>query len=334
MKKTVLVCLLGLVALMSAMAAGKKEAVSDDDYAIKVGVPVTGTLCSAPLFIAYEKGFYAEEGLTIEEIKIDWNQRAQLLTLGRIDATQNLAAAMIAPIANGLDVKIPLALHTGCIKALVPPDSPIKTPADLKGKRIGTESMNASATIIVQRYLAELGIGSTTNNLEVEWLIYPNSELALAMERGQIDAMTANDPIASIVEASGKGRAIIDTGKDAYLKDEYCCMLIASSTIAKEHPLALAKFTRAIQRAAYWVQEHPDETARLMGDAQYVAGDPVLNGKILASYNYRAVVSDARTAILRNARDMQRIGLIDADIDVEALTQGTFIALPGVPNKL
>jgi NitT/TauT family transport system substrate-binding protein len=334
MRQVVLAGLLIGVCLAAGSCKGKAKTVAEDDYAVKVGIPIAGTLCSAPFFIAHQNGFYEAEGLIFEDVKIDWNLRSQLLTSGQIDVTTHLVAAMIQPIANGLEVKIPLAIHTGCIKALVPPNSPIKTPADLKGKRIGTESMNASATIIVQRYLAELGIGTTTNNLEVEWLIYPNSELALAMERGQIDAMAANDPIASIVENQGRGRAIIDTGKDDYLKDEYCCMLIASTAIARDHPQSLAKFTRAIQKASLWVQENPAETARLMGEAQYVAGDPELNGRILATYNYRAVVSDAETAIEHNARDLQRIGLIDSSVDVQALTKNTFIALPGVPDRL
>jgi NitT/TauT family transport system substrate-binding protein len=257
-----------------------------------------------------------------------------LLTTGQIDVSRELIAAMIQPIANGLDVKIPLAVHTGCIKAIVRPESDIRTPADLTGKRIGTASMNSTPTIIVQRYLAELGIGTTANNLEVEWIIYPAPDLPMALERGQVDAIAINDPAASIVENDGKGRAIIDTGKDDYLKDEFCCMLVASAAVFKDYPEALAKFARVLQKAAYYVHENPAETARLMAEKQYVAGDPDLNGRVLATYNFHASVSEAETAIERNARDLQRIGLIDASVDVKELTKNTFVALPGVPDTL
>jgi NitT/TauT family transport system substrate-binding protein len=335
MKKRTKVIFAGLVIGCLLGACKEKAKTAEADYTIKVGIPASGSLCSAPFFIAREKGFYAAEGLKFEEVKVGGGQTdAQLLTSGQIDVENTLLGAIILPIANGLDVKIPLAVHTGCIKALVRPDSDIKTPSDLKGRKIGVASMNATPTIIVQRYLGELGIGTTPNNMEVEWLIYPSSELPLALEQGQVDAIAINEPAASIVESKGNGRVIIDTAKDDFIKDEYCCMLVASASVFKNHPETLAKFARALQKAAYYVQENPAETARLMAEAQYVAGDPDLNGRVLATYNFRAAVGEAQSAIERNARDLQRIGLIDASVDVDALTKNTFVALPGVPDKL
>jgi NitT/TauT family transport system substrate-binding protein len=315
-------------------ASAKKSAPAKGDYTLKIGVGVTAGLCSAPFFIAREKGFYKEEGLKYEEVKIDSGQGPQLLTTGQVDVTNNLLATLIQPIANGLDVRIPLGLHTGCIKVMVSPDSSIKTPADLKGKKIGTSSMNSSGTVITQRYLAELGIGVSTNHLEVEWLIYPSTELPLALERGQVDAITTEDPRAWIIENEGKGRVIINSATDDYLKNEFCCVLVASAAVLDKHPEVLAKFTRAIQKAARYVQENQEETARLMEEKRYVAGDPAVNAAILKTYNYRASVSEAETAIIRNARDLQRIGLVDKSVNVEALTRNTFVALPGVPDTL
>jgi hypothetical protein len=55
---------------------------------------------------------------------------------------------------------------------------------------------------------------------------------------------------------------------------------------------------------------------------------------ILKTYNYRASVSEAETAIGRNARDLQRIKLVSNDVNVDALIRNTFVALPGVPDTL
>jgi NitT/TauT family transport system substrate-binding protein len=334
MKKRISVFLLAALTLWAVTACKKQAAVAEEDYVLKIGYGITAGLCSAPFFIAQEKGYYEEEGLNYEVVKIDSGQAPQLLTTGQIDVVNNLLATLIQPIANGLDVKVTLGLHTGCIKVLVSPDSSIKTPADLRGKRIGTSSMNASGTVITQRYLAELGIGVTADNLEVEWLIYPSTELPLALERGQVDAIAINDPTAYIVESQGKGRVIINSATDDYLKNEYCCVLVASSGIAEKYPQTVAKFTRAIQKAARFIQENPDETARLMDEKKYLAGDPLVNAAILKTYSYRASVSEAEPAIARNAGDLQRIGLVDKSIDVKALTRNTFLALPGVPDSL
>jgi NitT/TauT family transport system substrate-binding protein len=336
MKKTVAFLLLALLAESGAFAGARQETVrvAEEDYTIKIGVGITAGLCSAPFFVARELGYYEDEGLKWEEVKIDTGQGPQLLTTGQIDVTNNLLATLIQPIANGLDIKIPLGIHTGCQKVLVRPDSGIAVPADLKGKKIGISGMAASGTVITQRYLAELGIGVSADNLEVEWLVYPSTELPLALERGQVDAIALGDPTAYIAESEGKGKVIINSATDDYLKDEFCCVVAASAQVFRDHPLALTKFVRAIQRGAAYVQEHQDEVARLMADRQYVAGDPLVNAAILKTYNYRASVSEAEVAIGRNARDLQRIKLVGNDVNVDALIRNTFAALPGVPDTL
>jgi NitT/TauT family transport system substrate-binding protein len=246
MKKTMMTLLLALALLASTFAAGKAQSTNDDDYVVKIGYGIGPGLCSVPFFIALEKGYFAEEGLKYEVVNIDIGQIPLLLTNGSIDITNNLLAGMIQPIANGLDIKIPLALHTGCIKALVKPDSPIRKPADLKGKKIGVPGMGAPGTIIVQRYLAEEGISTVAPNLEVEWVVMPGPELPLALERGLVDAIVIGDPVGLIAEKEGRGRAIINTTIDDYLKDEFCCVIAASSAAVKNHPAAIAKVIRAV----------------------------------------------------------------------------------------
>jgi NitT/TauT family transport system substrate-binding protein len=293
-----------------------------------------GGLCTAPLYVAIEKGYFDEEKLKWKEVKVESGQSIQLLTTGKIDVTNNLLATLIQPIANGLEVKIPLGIHTGCIKVLVPPNSPIKTLADLRGKRIGTSGMAASSTVIVQRSLANIGVGVTAEKLEVEWAVFSSSDLPLALDKGSVDAIALSDPQAAIVENEGKGRVILNSATDEYLKNEFCCVIVARNETVEKHPEAVAKFTRAIQRAAKYVQEHPEETAQLIVDKKWITGEVAVNAAILKTYDYRASVSQAEAAIARNTLDLQRIGLVKKDVDAKALTAATFIALKGVPDTL
>jgi NitT/TauT family transport system substrate-binding protein len=288
----------------------------------------------APFFIASEKGFYEAEGLKYDEIRIDTGAAHQLLTTGQIDGTNFLLSGLIQPLSNGLDVKIPLGLHTGCIKVLADPDSNIRAVTDLRGKRIGVPGMAAPATLIAMRYLADQGIGVSDENSEVEWLVFAQGDLPMALERKQVDAIALTDPSAWIVESQGKGRVIINTTADEYMKHEICCVVEASSSVYRNHPAALAKFVRALQHATAYVQTNPDETARLMAEKNFVAGDPLVNAQVLKTYSYSASVSGAKTAILRNATELQKIGIVDKDVNVDAITNSTFVALPGVPDSL
>jgi NitT/TauT family transport system substrate-binding protein len=334
MKKQFVVLLLACAVLTSGWArGGREQRVPDEDFVLTIGLPVEGGLCEAPFYIAIEKGFYEEEGLKYREFKMDPGTAMNHLTTGNIDVTNNLLATLIQPIANGLDVKIPLAIHTGCVKVLVRSDSPIRTPADLRGKRIGVPSMNSSTRVIPARVLAGLGI-DVNDPKEVEWVIYPQAELPLALERGLVDAIGLGDPASSIIENEGSARVIINNATDPGLSGEFCCVAPVRSQTFADHPEAVAKFLRALQKASKWVQENPDETARIITEKQYIAGDIATNAQVLKTYNYRASVSEARTALERNARELQEIGLVAADVDVAALVRTTFAAAPGVPDTL
>jgi len=335
MKKQFFVLLLACAVLIAVLAGCKKEKkVSDEDFVLTIGLPVEGGLCEAPFYIALEHKLFEAEGLKYEIFKMDPGTAMNHLTTGAIDVTNNLLATLIQPIANGLDIKIPIAIHTGCVKVLAKADSGINSPIDLKGKRIGVASLNSSTKVIPSRVLASLGLKPDGPDADVEWLIFPSAELPLALERGFVDAIGTGDPTASIIEAEGNIRVIINNATDDNLKNEFCCVAPVRSKTVVDHPEAVAKFLRALQKASYWVQNNPDETARIITEQKYIAGEVEVNARVLKTYNYRASVSQAQSALDRNARELQQIGIVAADVDVNALVKDTFVAVPGVPDSL
>jgi NitT/TauT family transport system substrate-binding protein len=181
---------------------------------------------------------------------------------------------------------------------------------------------------------AGLGVIPDGADADVEWVIYPSAELPLALERGLVDAIGSGDPTASIIENEGKARVVINNATDEGLKDEFCCVTPVRSQTVAEHPETVAKFLRAIQKASKWVHENPDETARIITEKKYIAGEIAVNAQVLKTYSYKASVSQALVAIERNARELQQIGIVAADVDVDALVKNTFVAIPGVPDSL
>jgi NitT/TauT family transport system substrate-binding protein len=112
-----------------------------------------------------------------------------------------------------------------------------------------------------------------------------------------------------------------------------CVVPVRAETI-KAHPEETAKFLRAVQKAAKFVQEHPDEAVQILADTKRVAGDPLVNARILKTFSYRASVSQALPALERNAKDMQALGILKADVDVDKLVKDVFVVVPGVPDSL
>jgi NitT/TauT family transport system substrate-binding protein len=332
--KRVLVVLLMVMALSSVMAGAKKEA-AEDDYVFKIGFSLSGSLCGAPLYIALDQGLYAEEGLKFDTNYYSYDNSLAQITNGNLDGLVTLMVGLVQPLANGLPVQIPLALHTGCIKILVRGDDPsIKTVADLKGKKLGGGSPSASPFLFAKRYLTDKGFKVDGEKPDLELIFQNASELPLLLERGIVDAIAINDPTAQIAQDERGFRALVDMGTDEKYKDEFCCVVLVRTDVIKTHPEATAKFLRTIQKAARFVQENPDETAQILADKKYVAGDPLVNARILKTYNYRASVSQVLPALERNARDMQALGLLKADVDVDALIRDVYVEVPGVPDSL
>jgi len=311
-------------------AAAVAAAPAKDDYVLHIGYG--GGLCEAALHIAIEKGFFAAEGLKFTTTKVDSATSLELISTKKIDASFGLLAKMIPPIENGLDIQFVTGVHTGCIRILVPAGSKIKSLADLKGKKIGVPGLTSSPAVVARRALAKAGVGVDEKNMEVEFVNYSAADLPLALKNGAVDAIAHSDPQAIVAEKDQNLTELLNTATDPFFKNEYCCVAYLRRDIVEQHPEVAAKYARAIQKAAHWVAEHPDEAAQIQVDKKWVPGDPKLNGEVLATYDFRPSGSGAKEALEVTAKDLQSLGLLKKDTDLKKLVDRSYIHLDGVED--
>ena len=269
-----------------------------------------GNLCGAPIYMAIENGYFADENIELEQVTVDAAHVGEAIGADQVDVGMELLGKMLQPIENGLPIKFTTGIHTGCTKLLVPGDSDIKSVADLKGKKIGVPGLADAATVVSKRSLSAAGIGVTDQNMEVEFSVYSRNDLAQALQNGAVDAIALGDPAASIAEEQYGLTALIDTATDPEYKDEYCCAAFVTSKLAEENPKAAAAFTRAVQKASQWVQENPDETAKIITEKEYVSGDVDFCAQILKTYNYKPSVQGGYDALKQNAEELTKIGIL------------------------
>jgi len=296
----------------------------------KVRVGYIGLTCEAPIFSAVEKGFFKEEGLDVSLVKCEWANYKDVLALGGFDITHHLVMYFLKPIEQGLDVKFTGGIHRGCLRVQAWTKGDIHMIKDLRGKRIGVPGMGTPPFIFANRVLGANGIDP---GKEITWRVFPAGELGLALEKGEVDAVADSEPIGSLLIAEGKVRNVADQAKDPPYKDEYCCAVIVNGKFLAANPKTAAAATRALLKAAKWVEANPAAAARLSVEKKYLASNPELNTVAISHLRYVPSVSGAEAAVNSAAAEMKIAGMLSPSTDVPSLAKRAFAHLDGVSDE-
>ncbi|MFI5269637.1 MAG: ABC transporter substrate-binding protein, partial [Chloroflexota bacterium] len=75
--------------------------------AVNLKVAISNSITDAPIFIAQQRGYFQDEGLTVDTSVVDSNSIAPFLGSGQLDvATSNLSAGIFAAVAQGIPMKL------------------------------------------------------------------------------------------------------------------------------------------------------------------------------------------------------------------------------------
>lgn len=300
----------------------------------KVRIAYLGLTCEAPIFVAQEKGMFTEQGIDVEIVKTDWDGLREGLASGQFHANHTLVMYILKGVEKGSDIKITGGVHTGCLRVQVPIGSPIKSVADLKGKRIGVQThIGSPPYMFACRTLAAIGIDPSQEAKQVTWIAMDGGMLGQRMEKGELDAVCTADPIGTILEGTKQVRTIADQATDVPYADEYCCAVVVNGEFARTRPEAAAKTTKAILKAAKWVQENPKDAAELGVIKKYVAASAAINTQALMHLKYTPSVSGGKRSVEQAAVDMKRAKLLSDSTDTAALARRAWIDLPGVTDE-
>ncbi len=253
-----------------------------------------GALCGAPIYIAYEQGFFAEEGFDVNLISADTETRKIGLNNGTIPVV-NGDFQFFPSIEEGVKVKVVDGLHNGCIKFVVLKGSPIAGVDDLKGKKIAVDEIGGTPHQVASVWLEKAGISAKQEDNEVTFVPYTDGNLELeALKKGDVDVAALWDPLGSIAEASGEFDVIFDLSTDPTFAGKYCCFLYASEKVLNEDPEKVAALVRALNKAQEWIAANPEEAVGIISDKKYSAvEDKALAESLVKSYEYPSAEAHA-----------------------------------------
>ncbi|MGF6602867.1 sulfonate transport system substrate-binding protein [Paraburkholderia sp. GAS448] len=165
----------------------------------------------------------------------------------------------------------------------VKPDSPLRTLADLKGKRIALQKGSSSHYLLL-----EVLRRANLRYEDIHPVYLPPADARAAFENGDVDAWIVWDPYYAAAQQALKVRTLADysTGESVHNFYE------ATRNFAQQHPDLVGAILGQLRSTGLWVNEHPAETAALL--APKLGLDQALVEKWVrrVPYNTTAVTDD------------------------------------------
>ncbi|WP_299303814.1 ABC transporter substrate-binding protein [uncultured Litoreibacter sp.] len=208
-----------------------------------------------PVIVAQEKGYFAEQNLEVEIIApADPSDPPKMVAAGQADLAISYQPQLHLQIHEGLPLQrvgTLVATPLNCLLALE--DGPIKTPADLKGKKVGF-SVGGVEEAVLAAILAKYEL--TLDDIE---LINVNWSLSPSLMSKQVDAVIGAFRNFELNQMDIEGVA----GKCFFVEEEglppYDELIYVANTDTMDKDM-IARFLAATEKATQYIVNHPQDS--------------------------------------------------------------------------
>jgi NitT/TauT family transport system substrate-binding protein len=239
-----------------------------------------------PFWLALESGIFNRHGVGAELLLIPSGTTAvQALVAGEVQPLTATGTTAVAATLRGADLAIVGSLGVIDYKLVAP--SRIRTPQDLKGKRVGITRFGSFTDFGSRRVLRSVGLNPDKDVVLLQTGIAGAAQRLMAMFSGTMDAtLTQVDTISLAQIKWGKEVQVLgglkDTGYRATGGD-----IMAGRRYLKDKPDLTRRFLMAIAEGIHLSRTHKDIALRMLA-RQLKEDDP----RILEA-QYKSFVIDA-----------------------------------------
>ena len=273
-------------AVVALAAFAATAALAQTNPIVRIGYQKSSTL------IAVLKAQGAlERELTPLGVKVSWHEFTsglpllEALNLDNLDFSADVAdtVPVFAQAANAeLTFVAQEAPSPSAQAILVRADSPLKSVADLKGKKVGFAKAAGSHYLLLAA-LAKAGL--SFKDIEPAYLTPADGRAAF--EKGAIDAWAVWDPFLAAAQKQSNARVLADgTGIASYQR-----YYLASSKYAKARPDVLRVIYAELEKTGQWVKANPKGAAALLSPVWGLDADTIEQANSRRSYAVRPVVA-------------------------------------------
>jgi NitT/TauT family transport system substrate-binding protein len=279
----------------------------------------------APYAIALEKGFFKKAGIDITGIVAGAGggssvRNAMATTIGYGDVT---AAPVIAAADQGQDVKIIsfTSRSLADLVVIVMPNSPLKTPKDMKGKKFGISNPKSLGEMMGVLVMEQAGLkqGDVT--------MTPLGSLGgalTALENGVVDVTSI--PLILFRTRGGESKYRVLVGpKELPLVPSQLGM--ATGQAMKENGQKLRAIQTARREGTKFIYEHTDEAIKILSKTYepLPPNEVATMVKELVDAKFWTEGRIEMPLLETTVRAMKGVGMLERDVDLKKMVDSSFL---------
>lgn len=212
-----------------------------------------------PYAVALEKGFFKEEGLDIDGIiqSHGGGTSVRNMLASELPVAEMALPAAIAASKASIDVRIlgDMAHTIGELVWVAKKGSPVKSVADLKGKKAAFTSPRSVTEIIIKTVLKRANLLEQTETVAAGGI----GAAVTALNQGAVDAATLVDP--ALTRTGQNYQVVFEARKE--LPDLSWTVFVTTKAFLDKNEEKLRKILRARAKAVDFIYANPDETAKI-----------------------------------------------------------------------
>jgi sulfonate transport system substrate-binding protein len=253
---------------------------------------------------------FKEDGTSVKWVLSAGSNRAlEYLNGNSIDIGSSAGLAALLAKANGNPITAPYIFSRPEWTALVvKKDSPIRTLADLKGKKVAA-TKGTDPYLFLLRSLASVGL----KRGDIEHIGLQHADGRAALEQGKVDAWAGLDPHMAASELEGGSRLLYrNVGFNTY------GFLNVREDFLAANPQAVAKVIKSYERARLWLLANPTEGAKILSEEAKVSLPvALLQIKLRSDFTHPQPSNEHIQALTLAAPILRDEGLVKPDTDIK-----------------
>jgi ABC-type nitrate/sulfonate/bicarbonate transport systems, periplasmic components len=257
--------------ILTACGGGENASTAPGDTSApggptRVKVNVIPILDVAPIYLGQQQGFFAEQNLELELVTAQGGAAiVPAVVSGQAQFGFSNLTSLIIARSQKVPVKVVIsgAGSTGDTDkdfgaVVVKPDSPIKTAADLAGRRVAVNTLNNISDTTVRASVRNAG-GDPANINFVE-LAFP--DMLPALDQGTIDAAQVVEPF--LTTAVRNGNRVVTSNFAETAPNLTVAVYFTSEQLARSDPDLVRRFVAAMRRSQEYATQNPDAVRRIL----------------------------------------------------------------------